>query len=176
MNDFATVDDIIALWRPLTPEEIERAKKLLPIISDVLRQEAMNVGKDLDQMLSDGEVLPVPVQGQQAIPQDIPGRLAVGCVGPYKHYREQVYQTEHQRSTQRGRCPIPDDSLGEAYSHHEIDYGRYGGKEYSAGHTLAVEHQEEAGIDQCAAGLLLHHYQYHRCEDDGQAEQEVAPA
>ena len=58
MNDFATVDDIIALWRPLTPEEIERAKKLLPIISDVLRQEAMNVGKDLDQMLSDGEVLP----------------------------------------------------------------------------------------------------------------------
>lgn len=58
MNDFATVDDIIALWRPLTPEEMERAKKLLPIISDVLRQEAMNVGKDLDQMLSDGEVLP----------------------------------------------------------------------------------------------------------------------
>lgn len=58
MNDFATVDDIIALWRPLTPDEIERAKKLLPIISDVLRQEAMNVGKDLDQMLSDGEVLP----------------------------------------------------------------------------------------------------------------------
>lgn len=58
MNDFATVDDILALWRPLTPEEMERAKKLLPIISDVLRQEAMNVGKDLDQMLSDGEVLP----------------------------------------------------------------------------------------------------------------------
>jgi hypothetical protein len=50
MADFATVDDLIALWRPLEPEEAERARALLPIVSDSLREEAKRVGKDLDQM------------------------------------------------------------------------------------------------------------------------------
>lgn len=54
---FATVADITALWRPLSEAEKERAEALLPVVSDSLRQEAMKVGKDLDQMLVDGEVL-----------------------------------------------------------------------------------------------------------------------
>ena len=54
---FATVADITALWRPLSEAEKERAEALLPVVSDSLRQEAVKVGKDLDQMLADGEVL-----------------------------------------------------------------------------------------------------------------------
>lgn len=57
MADYATIDDIIALWRPLTPQEQERAAALLPVVSDSLRQAASNVGRDLDAMLKDGEVL-----------------------------------------------------------------------------------------------------------------------
>lgn len=57
MVDYATIDDIIALWRPLTPQEQERAAALLPVVSDSLRQAARNVGRDLDAMLEDGEVL-----------------------------------------------------------------------------------------------------------------------
>lgn len=48
MADFATISDIISLWRALTPEEITRATALLPIVSDSLREEAKKVGEDLD--------------------------------------------------------------------------------------------------------------------------------
>ena len=57
MADYDTIDDIIALWRPLTPQHQERAAALLPVVSDSLRQAARNVGRDLDAMLKDGEVL-----------------------------------------------------------------------------------------------------------------------
>lgn len=50
---FATVDDITILWRPMTATEQERAKALLPIVSNSLRMEADKVGKDLDQMIMD---------------------------------------------------------------------------------------------------------------------------
>ena len=53
MADYAT----IALGRPLTPQEQERAAALLPVVSDSLRQAARNVGRDLDAMLEGGEVL-----------------------------------------------------------------------------------------------------------------------
>ena len=49
--NYATIDDAIALWRPMTPDEIERAVALLPVISDSLRYEAKKVGKDLDAMI-----------------------------------------------------------------------------------------------------------------------------
>lgn len=52
---FATVQDIDLLWRPLTPAESTRAEALLPLISDALRQCAVNVGKDLDEMAADSE-------------------------------------------------------------------------------------------------------------------------
>lgn len=57
MNSFATTQDVIRLWRPLTPEESTRVEALLPIVSDSLRQEALHVGKNLDEMLSSGELL-----------------------------------------------------------------------------------------------------------------------
>lgn len=51
MADFATVQDVTELFRELTPEESLRATALLPVVSDSLRVEARNVGKDLDQMV-----------------------------------------------------------------------------------------------------------------------------
>lgn len=51
MNDFATVDDVIALWRPLTNEEQTRTSALIPIICASLRQSAKNYGRDLDEMI-----------------------------------------------------------------------------------------------------------------------------
>ncbi len=51
MSDFATVDDVITLWRPLTPDEVTRTSALLPIISDELRYRATLVGRDLDAMI-----------------------------------------------------------------------------------------------------------------------------
>ena len=51
MSDYATVNDIIALKRPLTAEEQERAALLIPIVCDSLRLEAEKVGKDLDALV-----------------------------------------------------------------------------------------------------------------------------
>lgn len=51
MTAFATVNDVITLFRPLTPEEQIRVTALLPLVSDCLRQEAYNVGKDIDSMI-----------------------------------------------------------------------------------------------------------------------------
>lgn len=56
-NPFASIDDIITLVRPLTPDESARAKALLPVVSDCIRQEAIKVGKDIDAMLADGTLL-----------------------------------------------------------------------------------------------------------------------
>lgn len=46
--DYATVNDIIALKRPLTADETTRATSLIPIVCDSLRFEAEKVGVDLD--------------------------------------------------------------------------------------------------------------------------------
>lgn len=55
MEPFASIDDVMNLWRKLTQEEMRRAEALLPIISDSLREEAKKVGKDLDEMKSESE-------------------------------------------------------------------------------------------------------------------------
>ena len=55
---YATVNDVIALFRALTPEEQTRVTSLLPIVEDELRQRAHDVGKDLDNMIDNGDVLP----------------------------------------------------------------------------------------------------------------------
>lgn len=52
---FATVSDIITLWRPLTNDEQTRAAALLPLVSDEIRQMGYNVGKDVDQMKAEQE-------------------------------------------------------------------------------------------------------------------------
>ena len=55
---FATIDDVNTLFRPLKVEENERAAALLQIVSACIRQEAMRVGKDIDTMLDNEELLP----------------------------------------------------------------------------------------------------------------------
>lgn len=50
--NYATVEDVTALWRTLTSDETTRAKTLIPIVSASLREEARKVGKDLDDMIS----------------------------------------------------------------------------------------------------------------------------
>lgn len=57
MSDFATIQDVIALWRPLTAEEQEKVSVLLPMVSNCLRYEADKVGKDLDKMLTENASL-----------------------------------------------------------------------------------------------------------------------
>lgn len=54
---FATVDDLEKFWRDLTPDEQTRAEYLLSLASNQLRQIAMNSGKNLDQMIADGQVM-----------------------------------------------------------------------------------------------------------------------
>ncbi|WP_034543032.1 phage Gp19/Gp15/Gp42 family protein [Companilactobacillus nodensis] len=51
MDDFATIDDLQVMWRKLKPDEIPRATKLLKVVSDSLREQALKVGKDLDKMV-----------------------------------------------------------------------------------------------------------------------------
>lgn len=53
MTNFATTDDVISLWRPLSVDELKRANALLKVVSDTLRMEADKVGKDLDKTMVD---------------------------------------------------------------------------------------------------------------------------
>ncbi|MDT2641210.1 phage Gp19/Gp15/Gp42 family protein [Enterococcus dongliensis] len=50
---FATVEDLTTLWRPLKPDELNRAESLLVVVSDSLREEAMKVGRSLDEMIAE---------------------------------------------------------------------------------------------------------------------------
>lgn len=52
-ESFATIADIEAIWRPLTADEESRAGTILPLISDSLRIEATNAGRDLDEMVTE---------------------------------------------------------------------------------------------------------------------------
>ena len=52
MNNYATVQDVIDLWRPITPTEEARCESLLKTVSASLRMEASKVGKNLDEMVS----------------------------------------------------------------------------------------------------------------------------
>ena len=54
---FATTEDMTALWRPMTAAETQRAAALLPLVSDALRQQAANRGRDLDAMIASGATL-----------------------------------------------------------------------------------------------------------------------
>lgn len=54
---YATITDVNALFRALSLEEADRAEALIPIVEDLLRQEAKNVGRDLDEMVTDETIL-----------------------------------------------------------------------------------------------------------------------
>lgn len=53
MADYATVEDVIALKRELTPDEYTRVNSLIPIVCASLRYEADKRGKDLDAMITE---------------------------------------------------------------------------------------------------------------------------
>lgn len=54
MSNFATIQDITDLWRPLkNTNETTRAESLLLVVSDSLREEAKKVDKDIDSMASE---------------------------------------------------------------------------------------------------------------------------
>lgn len=53
MTAFATIQDVITLFRPLTPEETTRATALLDVVSSRLRQEAFNNRRNLDRMIAE---------------------------------------------------------------------------------------------------------------------------
>ena len=53
MADYATVQDVQTLWRPLNAAEQTRAAALIPVICSSLRQEAAKVHKDLDALVAD---------------------------------------------------------------------------------------------------------------------------
>ena len=57
MNNFATIEDIENLFRPLDSDEENKATNLLEIVSDSLRYEAIKAGKDLDQMIENTPLL-----------------------------------------------------------------------------------------------------------------------
>lgn len=52
MSDFATVQDVIDLWRLLSNDEQTRAGNLIPLVCDALREEAVRVGQNLDAMIA----------------------------------------------------------------------------------------------------------------------------
>lgn len=57
MENFATIEDVQNLWRPLSADEKARTEALLPVISDSLRYEAKKVGKNLDVMVEEDATL-----------------------------------------------------------------------------------------------------------------------
>ena len=57
MADFATIQDMEELWRPMSDAEKTRASHLLPVVSDSIRYEAEKVGKDLDKMIKENASL-----------------------------------------------------------------------------------------------------------------------
>lgn len=71
MADFATLDDLTRLWRVMTPDEQERAKALLPVVSASLRMEADKVGRDLDKLL---EAKPYLVEVVKSVTVDVVAR------------------------------------------------------------------------------------------------------
>lgn len=52
-----TTKDLESLFRPLAPDEVDKAEHLIPVVIASLRQEAAKVGKDLDGLLDSGDVL-----------------------------------------------------------------------------------------------------------------------
>lgn len=53
MTPFATINDLMNLWRPLKQDEETRATELLSVVSNRLRNEAEQVNKDIDLMVND---------------------------------------------------------------------------------------------------------------------------
>lgn len=88
---YATPEEVAALWRALSQEEKDRVARLLPVVSDSLRQEAKNRRRDLDKMIEDGEVLQSVVK---SVTVDIVARAIMtptttaGDMGPMSQFSQ----------------------------------------------------------------------------------------
>ena len=91
MTAFASLEDIINLWRAMTPDEMTRAEALLPVVSARLRQEAFNVRRDLDQMIADDETGSL-AEAAKSVTVDIVARTLMtpttGELGPLSQYSQ----------------------------------------------------------------------------------------
>lgn len=91
MTAFATVQDVITLWRPLTPDEQTRAAALLNVVSDRLRQESYNRNKDLDQMI-EADTSGVLAETAKSVTVDIVARSlatpTTGDLAPLSQYSQ----------------------------------------------------------------------------------------
>ncbi|MBO1910070.1 phage Gp19/Gp15/Gp42 family protein [Sporosarcina sp. 6E9] len=87
MADFATINELITLWRPLQQDEETRAEALLTVVSDRLRLEAENVGKDIDEMIADSVAYKSVVK---SVTVDIVARTLMTSTNqePMKQYSE----------------------------------------------------------------------------------------
>lgn len=56
---YTSEEDVIKLFRPLTQEELEKTKELIPAIEASIRLEADNVGKDLEELLKNENYMKV---------------------------------------------------------------------------------------------------------------------
>lgn len=54
---YTTIDDVEALFRTLSEDEKDRAAQLIPIVEDAIRQEAINRGRNLDEMVENGQLI-----------------------------------------------------------------------------------------------------------------------
>lgn len=54
---YTTVQNVSELWRQMSNDEQDRAEKLIDVVENSLRQEAYNRGKDLDEMVSNGDII-----------------------------------------------------------------------------------------------------------------------
>lgn len=59
MSDYATVNDINQLKRPLTFDEQNRANRLIPIVCSLIRYEAVKTGRNYDDMILKSELVPI---------------------------------------------------------------------------------------------------------------------
>lgn len=71
INSFATLDDVRILFRELDQSEYEKADRLLEVVSESLRYEAVKAGKDLDQMILKNPSLAVVAK---SVTVDVVGR------------------------------------------------------------------------------------------------------
>lgn len=55
---YVSIADIDKLFRPLKAEEKEKAETLIEVVTDSLRMEATKAGRDLDEMVISGQILP----------------------------------------------------------------------------------------------------------------------
>ena len=61
-RNYCTVDDIVETWRPLSEEEINKAKRLISQVSAEIRVTAKRYGRDIENMVLEDQDYALVVQ------------------------------------------------------------------------------------------------------------------